>query len=928
MLFKNTSCLATLVLSIPLVLPAVCSASSEYVLDARESGNQEVFNVHEQAEYSRVVMGQAISEDGTETDLKASDNSATFNSGVNVQGEVVGGRACYNISSDLTNITAEAGNNTIIFATGSSFKSAEDVSTARSVYGGIVSLGDNTTITVNGTFTASKNRVDIQSGAVFGAAGKITIVGGSSSNEGPGSCNVFSQENTVTINGFAFEGSAEAPLEFALISAGVSFTNNGKAVAGSEYDGSESYKDLGNTLTITSLDNAVIGRVSAAEATSAAGNAFAIYNSGTLDFGDNVQADAVYGAYAKGQSATATHNTLSLSGGQAELVTGAYAEGNSASASHNTGRLRNVQLRAFDSDAVATAGEFSGGKAAASSGYGMAIVLNNRFTIEGGSFTRAFGGQAVSVYGSSTVTAESNILALTNVTAGQNSSSDSSSASSSAQQYDGCLYGGYASNATADTGAEIDPSGRKATAGSNRLYLSGGSYQGNIYGGYARSGSEAEAGRNWVYVNYALQNADDYNSFAPSESEISFEALYGGYAEGLTASASGNEIRLYKVTGAGPEIYGGRATASGNATASHNNVVMQDGSYDGRLYGGYAEGGGQTEDASANAISMTGVTAIGAEIYGGRAVFTAYYGLARASDNSLDLYGGSYDGRLYGGYAEAANGSAMAEGNNINLRLADGLSPNFNGTAVLCGGFASGSEYSSSSGNKLNFYEVKGMQAGNIENFSLLYYKYQTMQAGDHILTLTGGQATSIPDATVEVSLVSLFGQDGTGEFLADDEVVLLENANTINIGEKYNDGVQIAGVTGVSLEYTDLVLKQTEDKTKIILTRIGDDADAESDTPEDDPVDTDTDPDPGEDPSGDDDTTDGDTGTDTGGDTGGGGTTGGDTGSDGDTAGGDTSSDTGTDTATDADADKKDDSSTKDNAGKEDDSSAKDDSG
>lgn len=114
MLFKNTSCLATLVLTFPLVLPAVCSASSEYVLDARESGNQEVFNAHEQAEYSRVVMGQAISEDGTETDLKASDNSATFNSGVNVQGEVVGGKACYNISSDLTNITAEAGSNTII----------------------------------------------------------------------------------------------------------------------------------------------------------------------------------------------------------------------------------------------------------------------------------------------------------------------------------------------------------------------------------------------------------------------------------------------------------------------------------------------------------------------------------------------------------------------------------------------------------------------------------------------------------------------------------------------------------------------------------------------------------------------------------------------------------------------------------------------
>lgn len=251
MTFKNTACLATLFLSFPLLVPAVCSAGyDDHILDATDAGNQEVFNASEKAEYSTVIMGRAINEDdGTRTELKASNNRATFGSGVTVRSKAVGGEAVYQISGDGTGITVEAGSNTIIFAAGSRFESADGASDARYIYGGIVSIGDDKTVAVNGTFTASENEVDIQSGAVFGAAGKITIIGGSSANDGNGSGEVKSQKNKVTINGSDFAGTAEAPLEFAQISAGVAFAKNGKAAAGSaeEYNYAESCQEWGNT---------------------------------------------------------------------------------------------------------------------------------------------------------------------------------------------------------------------------------------------------------------------------------------------------------------------------------------------------------------------------------------------------------------------------------------------------------------------------------------------------------------------------------------------------------------------------------------------------------------------------------------------------------------------------------------------------------
>lgn len=90
-------------------------------------------------------------------------------------------------------------------------------------------------------------------------------------------------------------------------------------------------------------------------------------------------------------------------------------------------------------------------------------------------------------------------------------------------------------------------------------------------------------------------------------------------------------------------------------------------------------------------------------------------------------------------------------------------------------------------GNSLEFYDVKGMTAGNIGNFQKLVFKYDSMQAGDVILELTGlgdyneesgsveAMPTSIAGADVSVSVVNLYGKDG-GEFKKGDKIVLLKN--------------------------------------------------------------------------------------------------------------------------------------------------------
>lgn len=79
MRFRNTACLATLLLSFPLVASdAYCA--QEDVIDNPTSGNTKEYS---SGEYSKIVMGYAInSADATLTELKANNNTATLNSGV------------------------------------------------------------------------------------------------------------------------------------------------------------------------------------------------------------------------------------------------------------------------------------------------------------------------------------------------------------------------------------------------------------------------------------------------------------------------------------------------------------------------------------------------------------------------------------------------------------------------------------------------------------------------------------------------------------------------------------------------------------------------------------------------------------------------------------------------------------------------------
>ena len=465
---KNTTCFSVLFLSVPLMVPDVCSASyGEYVLPATESGNTKVFDASEKNEYSKVIMGQAISSDSSITELKASNNSATFNSGVNVQSEVIGGEASYQVSSSLTKTAVEASSNTITFVTGSSFKSAENVSEDRYIYGGKASIGEDDNATVDGTVTAGWNTVDIQSGSVIGAEGKITIVGGLASNEGDGSCDVYSYGNTVTMNGSAFEGSADAPLEFAQITAGVALTIDGVAEAGKGpyYDGKTNI-ERGNQLTITSLDNAVIGKVAVAEASSSSSkyDASAHHAQGSFEFGDNVYVDTVYGTHAKSMAGATAHcSSLSLSGGHAQLVIGSYAEGASSSAFISNFSVSNVNVASVSSDSFnAEKTEFYGARAV---GYSGAFTVK----IENSNFSNIYGAQTVgNDIAVSTMT-------LTDVTTSRYAIKDE--AGNITGYTGGYLYGSYAND------------GEKNSADSE-LKVRGGRYENDIYAAYSNNAYE------------------------------------------------------------------------------------------------------------------------------------------------------------------------------------------------------------------------------------------------------------------------------------------------------------------------------------------------------------------------------------------------------------------------------------------------------
>ena len=280
-----------------------------------------------------------------------------------------------------------------------------------------------------------------------------------------------------------------------------------------------------------------------------------------------------------------------------------------------------------------------------------------------------------------------------------------------------------------------------------------------------------------------------------------------------------------------------------NATADGNRITLTDAMVDNSIECAVVAGD-KTATANGNTVELNGGT------YGSSAyshIYSCYLvrnSTVRSANNSVILRGGTYNGeisacRIENNNFEDYGQEETATNNSVKLYVgADGKSPEFSETTLICG-VSVNEDFSNLTlinmeGNSLQFYDVKGMTAGNIENFQKLYFEYSEMHAGDVILELKGYESygitdlkTSIANADVEVKVANLYGADGQSEFKTGDKVVLLKNDNGIET-EGIETKATITAKTGISLTYE--VEVQADDK-ELYLIRTGTKSDVQPGT-------------------------------------------------------------------------------------------------
>ena len=422
------------------------------------------------------------------------------------------------------------------------------------------------------------------------------------------------------------------------------------------------------------------------------------------------------------------------------------------------------------------------------------------------------------------------------------------------------VYGGYADYGSNSSGeSECVVSGNYVTA-------EDGATATVIHGGHATSS-----------MQYVTLSAVD-NTVTATGATV--RCVWGGYTDSLKSYASNNTVILNNVTaedgdagGNRPSIVGGIADGvkgwssltsdfSAEHIASNNSIIINKskigiqvvGSGVIGAYSGY-QVATDTVSSSGNTVTMADTDFSGAFICGANVVMPYAYEntsiSVTANDNKIVLYGGNYSlkdssqshaGALDGGIAiyaayisgETGNYNCIeANNNSIELRPgSDGAAPVFSDSTYIFGGYArytnadGKTTAGTTTGNSLNFYDVKGMKAGNISDFQVLNYEYKEMRAGDVIFELAGAgltesltvlpdakQPTSIANAAVSVRVANLMGSDG-GDFKEGDTVVLFKNANGVD-----TEGVKLTlnAPKGATVSY-EAAIETSADKTEILL--------------------------------------------------------------------------------------------------------------
>ena len=549
-------------------------------------------------------------------------------------------------------------------------------------------------------------------------------------------------------------------------------------------------------------------------------------------------------------------NSINISGGKmSDVVYGAYTEG--------SGAVTNNKV--IISGGMA---EMSRDPVAGALSLGSGTVAYNSVAATGGHFYAIFGGgsaEGIAEYNS--VTVKGDTIIDGRVAGGL--------AVEGVARHNSVTISGTAEIKEGVFGGTVDSGGDPADLIDNSVMISGGSIRGEVYGAYTEgdgavtnnsvtiSGSAAEVDREVFGAYTEGSGIVAYNSVTLTDGLINREVYGGastknGIAEYNSVTVSGGTInmsatggvsvnnvaRYNNITVTGGTIKGFIAGGMSGINAIENKVMISGGNIGGDVYGADSKA---ESSATGNEVIISGTptfeSAYGTNIYGastfdgeitgnkvtisGRPVFKF-----DDPDKNIKIYGGYVDRdgnvtgnsveingdmnfteslEIYGGYG----GTGAVTGNSVTISGR----PTFAADSVIYGGYsASGGEVS---GNILNIKSTD-ITVSNIKNFDVYnFYLPDTVQAGDVLLTVTGGSSneqTDLKGSSVNVGITGSAPALKSG-----DNVTLLHNANGI-----LADGTTVYGkmTQGVSLEYDFTTVLENGDSlvTTIIKSGISDD--------------------------------------------------------------------------------------------------------
>lgn len=520
-------------------------------------------------------------------------------------------------------------------------------------------------------------------------------------------------------------------------------------------------------------------------------------------------------------------NSITISGGKMrDAVYGAYTEG--------SGAVTNNKV------IIGGMAETSRDPVAGALSQGAGTVAYNSVTATGGNIYSIFGGgsaEGIAEYNSVTVEGDTIIEdSVGGAAALEGVARHNSVTISGTAEIKGKVFGGKIE--TSSSGDLID----------NSVMISGGSIRGEVYGAYTEgdgavtnnsvtiSGSAVEVDREVFGAYTEGSGIVAYNSVTVSGGTINMLATGGVSMD--------NVARYNNVTVTGGTIKGSIYGGMSGINAIENKVMISGGNIGGDVFGAESKA---ESSATGNEVIISGTptfeSAYGTNIYGastfdgeitgnkvtisGRPVFNF-----NDPDKNIKIYGGYVDNagnvtgnsveingdmnfteslEIYGGYG----GTGAVTGNSVTISGR----PIFAADIVIYGGYsASGGEVS---GNILNIKST-GITVSNIKNFDVYnFYLPDTVQAGDVLLTVTGGSSneqTDLKGSSVNVGITGSAPALKSG-----DNVTLLHNANGILADETTVYGKM---TQGVSLEYDFTTVLQNGDSlvTTIIKSGISDD--------------------------------------------------------------------------------------------------------